>query len=139
MNTKDVGNISQACVVAALLKAGYNVCIPVGDNCRYDLVIEKDGVFKRVQCKTGAYSNGVIRFPVRSTSGGGERQSYKGQIEAFGVYCFSTDKCYLVPIDEVGDDYCTLRVTLSKNGQDSKIRYANEYMISPVYFVEKTV
>jgi hypothetical protein len=41
--------------------------MPFGDNFRYDLVTEADGVLCRVQCKTGRISAGAIRFP-RSTN-----------------------------------------------------------------------
>jgi hypothetical protein len=35
------------------VRAGYLVSIPLGEDHRYDLVIEKDGIFKSVQVKTG--------------------------------------------------------------------------------------
>ncbi len=54
MNTKQIGEITEACILAILLKAGYVVLTPFGDNQRYDLVIERDGVFQRVQCKSSS-------------------------------------------------------------------------------------
>jgi hypothetical protein len=47
MNSKIIGDVSEAAVIAALLKSGVNVLIPFGDRSRYDVVIEKDGKFER--------------------------------------------------------------------------------------------
>ncbi len=50
---KNLGEQSQAHVVARLLEVGYNVLLPYGDSSRYDLVIEDaDGRFWKVQVKT---------------------------------------------------------------------------------------
>ena len=50
---KQLGERSQAHIIARLLEVGYTVLTPYGDSSRYDLVIEDaDGKFWRVQCKT---------------------------------------------------------------------------------------
>lgn len=50
---KQLGEQSQAHIIARLLEVGYTVLVPYGDSNRYDLVIEGgDGQFWRVQCKT---------------------------------------------------------------------------------------
>ena len=46
-NSKSVGDITQSQVMAALLRRGKIVLMPFGDNCRYDLVVEQDGLFFR--------------------------------------------------------------------------------------------
>jgi hypothetical protein len=53
-NTKMAGNASEAVVMAEFLKAGFPVLIPFGENSRYDLVVEADGRFLPVQCKTAS-------------------------------------------------------------------------------------
>ena len=50
---KQLGEQSQAHIIARLLEVGYTVLTPYGDSSRYDLVIEDaEGQFWRVQCKT---------------------------------------------------------------------------------------
>ena len=50
---KQLGERSQAHIIARLLEVGYTVLTPYGDSSRYDLVIEDaEGQFWRVQCKT---------------------------------------------------------------------------------------
>lgn len=64
------------------------------------LVIQKEGVFKSVQCKTARpIKNGaVLRFKACSQNVlTAERRSYKGEVDFFGVYSPDLDKSYLVP------------------------------------------
>ena len=42
-NTKAAGDITEAIVLAEFLRAGFSVCVPFGDNRRYDLVVEAGG------------------------------------------------------------------------------------------------
>jgi hypothetical protein len=131
-NSKSVGDITQSQVMAALLKRGNKVLMPFGDNFRYDLVIEKDGRFTRIQCKTGKLSHGAISFAVASSQyhRGGKRQDYRGQVDAFGVFCPDNEKVYIIPIDDLPlAREAKLRLTLPRNSQFKGIRWAAEYGI----------
>jgi len=66
-NTKSIGEISEAIVMAEFLKAGFPILLPFGDNRRYDMVVDVSGSFLRVQCKTASvHRGGAI---IRSTLG----------------------------------------------------------------------
>ena len=126
-NTKTIGERSVACILAALLKAGKTVLLPFGDNQRYDMVIEEDGNFTRIQCKTGRLRNGVIAFNVCSQAGGsGKRRDYQGEIDVFGVYCPELDTVYIVPIKDTYATTVSLRVTTPKVEQPT-INWASDY------------
>lgn len=131
MNSKDIGDISESQVLARLILKGENVLIPFGDNKRYDLVIEKDGNFQRIQIKTGRFKNGVIIFPTcsSSTHRGGNKNNYIGQIEMFMVYCPELDTIYRVPINEIKEikTECTLRVEKPIKNQIKGIRLAVDF------------
>lgn len=131
LNTKHVGDISQANVMAALLKKQCSVLLPFGDNQRYDLVIETPDGFHRIQCKTGRIRSGAIEFPVASSSNhrrGGARRPYLGQIDYFGVYCPCNGKTYLVPSRDLTlRNLCRLRVAPPGNHQRRHIRWASDY------------
>lgn len=130
LNPKTVGDLSQSMMMAALLKNGYRVLMPFGDNVRYDIVTEADGVFRRIQCKTGRIAGGAIRFPVASSQyhRGRKREDYRGQIDAFGVFCPDNNRCYLVPIDDLPlARQAHLRLTPARNGQCKGLRWAQEY------------
>lgn len=133
MNSKDVGNISEAMVLAALLKRGEKVLMPFGDNLRYDIALDRDGELVRIQCKTGKLENEVIIFSTRSVytqSGRTITQDYVGGADFFGVFCPDNEKVYLIPVSEVGKCEATLRVVPTKHGQTKKIRMATDYEIS---------
>jgi len=135
MNSKTIGERSEAMVAAALMKAGKVILTPFGDNQRYDLVIDENGVFQRVQCKTGRISNGRVRFQCCSITTNKyvrkgakpERKTYRGQIELFGVYCPDNDKVYLVPIEAAPSNDMYLRLEKPKNGQAKGINMAEDY------------
>ena len=128
-NSKDVGERSEAQILARLLKRGYTVLLPFGDNQRYDLVVDKAGKFIRVQCKTGKMREGYICFPTASCANhcGLGRRDYRGQADFFGVYCPANDKVYLVPVKSVGINAAALRIDPPKTRQKKGIRYAKKY------------
>jgi hypothetical protein len=112
--------------------------VPLGDYQRYDLVIDDDGVFSRVQCKLGKLTSdkGAIYFhpcsiDSRSQKGRCIRKGYRGQVEFFGVYCEELDKKYLVPVADAASTCCYLRLTPPKNGPKKGIRWAVDYEILP--------
>ncbi len=119
MNSKVIGDISEAAVIAALLRSGANVLIPFGDRCRYDVVVERDGKFERVQIKTGRQRGRILLFSTKSSTRiGGKRieNGYSGQIETFAVYHRELDRVYMVPIEVAAKGKSTLRLdrTMSK-------------------------
>ena len=130
---KNIGDKSEACIIAKLMQVGYAVLIPFGGSERYDLVIEDaDGQFWRVQCKTGRYEVGTVEFNTGSTNDWYYRKrikvkDYQGQIDYFAVYCPQLETTYLVPVDHVGTSQARLRVGQLKHKQEKGIRWAADY------------
>lgn len=129
-NPKTIGERSEAVILAKLLLRGEVVLQPFGDNQRYDLVIDRDGVFVRIQCKTGRLVNGAVRFSCCSNAGGNGRRDYRGQIDFFAVYCPDNDSVYFVPVDDAPLQTAHLRIEDTKlRGPKTNLRWAREYMI----------
>jgi PD-(D/E)XK endonuclease len=105
------------------------VAVPFGV-ARYDLIVDVGSGLKRVQCKTGRLRNGVIVFNAYSSNRSGIR-GYQGEADFFGVYCRETDKVYMVPVTDTKTQLY-LRVSPSKNGQLTGIKYAVDYEIHAV-------
>src|SRR5947209_14391348 len=104
LGPKAVGERAQGFILARLMEYDFTVLIPFGDNARYDLVVEKDGQFWRVQCKTGRLSKGGTGIEWNTASIDArtwKRKDYGGKIDYFAVYCPDTDGVYLVPIADV--------------------------------------
>jgi hypothetical protein len=126
------GEVARMQIAAALSLQGKRVLLPLGDFQRYDLVIDDDGRFLRVQCKLGRLRKGAVLFHTcsvdsRSKKGTCIRKGYKGQIELFGVYCPEVKKCYLVPVGDAPATECSLRVGPPGNGQKRGVRWAADY------------
>ncbi len=122
-------------MVYHLVRAGYDVARPLGDNARYDLILEFEDRLLRVQVKTGRLkASGAIFFPTCSSQAhrGRGRSSYRGQCELFAVYCPELDESYLVPVDATGARGCSLRVRPSKNRQARGVRWAADYRVGAV-------
>jgi hypothetical protein len=132
VHTKRTGEVSELQVLAALARDGHVLAIPFGDNQRYDLLIDRGGVFERVQVKTGRLRTGAVRFQTCSTGSTTDHRtsvSYKDQVEWFGVYCPENGRCYLVPIGDLPGVEGSLRVEASRNGQTTGVRWASNYEI----------
>ena len=70
--SKDKGRAGLSAGIAYFGMNGYTVLLPLNDTQDYDMVVEKDGVFKRVQCKsTGALNKNKTSYIVNLKSYGG--------------------------------------------------------------------
>lgn len=132
MDKNHIGDLAEAMVIAALIRRGERVLKPISPSCRYDLVLDRNGHFYRVQCKTARLNkHGAVEVPTSNPVGrvNTKWKPYYGHADLFGAYCPDTDKCYLIPVDECGPRSVSLRVHPSKNNQASGIRYAKDFEI----------
>jgi hypothetical protein len=126
----DVGQRTEAIVLAELVRRGYRVLTPFGTNQRYDLAIDLGDRFLRAQCKTGRLRRGTIVFhpkSVRSNTHKTYCRTYENEVDLFLVYCPETDRVYVIPIEEATSSVGALRVAPTANGQAKGIRWAREY------------
>ena len=129
MTTKDKGNRAEGAVMAALIKKGKQVLLPIGENQRYDLVVDEgEGRFIRIQCKCGHLnsSRSVLIFRACSIHGhrGRGTKDYRGEADSSEL-----DKVYLVPVSAVAKTCGNLRLTPSKNNQTKGILVATQYEV----------
>jgi len=132
-DTKRVGDISEAIVIAEFVKAGYYVSIPFGENHRYDLIVERDNVLSRIQVKTGRLRKGVILFNRCSAHfhrNGKNRPYTRDEIDYFAVDCRDTDGVYVISVDDGPMTTGSLRVAPTKNGQGKHLRWASGYLLN---------
>ena len=131
INTKMKGDIAEAKVITSLLEKGFNVLKPFGDRNRYDLVYEKDKIFIKIQVKYLSSRNGYIpvRFSNCSTKLGKRimTQYVKEDVDEFFIYCPDTKDIYVITIDDNVKNM-HLRLTPTKNKQQSNIHYAEEFL-----------
>jgi len=132
MNTKDKGDVTEAVSVSYLKKEGYTVSLPFGDNAPYDLIYDDGSSLTRVQCKTGQYKEGRVKFSCSTNHrSGGEivHDTYtKDMIDTFFVYCRDTDNLYEVPVEDTPSREMSLRVDPVEN-ENSRINWAEDYIL----------
>ena len=93
MRTNIKGDIGELLVMTQLLKKGYWVSKPFGDDCPYDIICDdKLGVIKRVQVKFITPKNGTIRCKLYSETG----VSYKETVDWIILVDSVTEICYKV-------------------------------------------
>src|SRR5215218_9499892 len=123
----EVGQRTEAVVLAELVRRGHRVLVPFGVNHRYDLALDLGDRFLRVQCRTGRLRNGRILFnteSIRSNTRATVRRGYQGDVDLFLVYCPDTERVYALSVDELALSEGSLRVEPTTNGQQKGIRWA---------------
>lgn len=69
--SKEKGRAGLSAAIAYFGMNGYNVSIPLNDTQDYDLVVEKDNIFQKVQCKATASTNKSGTYKVKLQTWGG--------------------------------------------------------------------
>ncbi|RLM76496.1 group I intron-associated PD-(D/E)XK endonuclease [Halorubrum sp. Atlit-26R] len=131
------GQAAEAIVKSEFVSRGIPVLTPTYDNEPYDIVVEVDDSFHRIQVKTAfeATTSGAVRFRTRSTrtkSSGYEREGYEDAVDFFAVYAPACDETYLVPIEETGKTQMTIRHEPSKNGNVENTNWHEDFLIDGV-------
>ena len=135
MNSKQIGNLTELETMLAFIRLGFNVLTPYGDCERYDFVVDNNGTFVRIQCKTasGIDDGAAFRFSGRSTHKSGGKIIHhkysKDEIDYFVTYF--NRKCYLIPVEECGAAK-SLRILPPKNEQAQRIAWAKDYELEEV-------
>lgn len=123
------GDATEAIVIAELKRRAIPVSSPVGDNERYDILVETpdDRIF-RVQIKTGRLTDGKIDFHTRSqhtNSAGNTYEKYEGDVDYFFVYTPELESIHVVGEWEF-DSSMKLRVEEPEQVHHT-INWAEEY------------
>jgi hypothetical protein len=129
VTTRQRGNETEAIVLAALVQDGYRVLLPFGEGHPYDLAVELESTFVRVQCKTARRRGGCLAFNAVSTDHGQGPRSYRGLADVFGVYFRDQGSVYLVPINGVAMFEGRLRFEATRNNQTKGVRLAADFEI----------
>jgi hypothetical protein len=135
MTSKQKGNITELECMTAVVRLGYNVLTPYGDCERYDFVIDINGIFYKIQCKTSrTEDNGAsFIFSCRSNhrkNGKIVHHKYTSDEIDFFITYFD-GQCYLIPIEDCGGTK-HLRILEAKNDQERGIAWAKDYLLETV-------
>lgn len=137
MNSKRIGNIGEAKVLAKFVEMGIPIYIPFGDDEKADLIAEFDGKLNKVQVKTSIKSkNGCSIFDLTSSTAhrtNGERRKYSNsEIDYFALYSLDRDKIYFMKAPENPMSAITIRFEDTKSGMKIGINYESDFLIENV-------
>jgi hypothetical protein len=131
------GDRAEIEVARDLVRRGFRIAIPYGEDWDFDLIFARpgSGTLERVQVKHATPRGDVIPVRTRSSSltNGKVRRvkRYTSQtIDWLAVYCPLTDRCYYVAASELGSgrDEVSLRLGPTRNHQRKGVRYAENYL-----------
>jgi hypothetical protein len=136
-STNHKGAVAEAKIAAAAVELGVPVLKPLSEHGRYDLLFDVNRRFIRVQCKWAAVRGDVVVLRFESSRRGPDgfiRAPYiADEVDAVAAYCPDTEKCYFVPLSEVGPRRALqLRLAPPKNGQRASIHLAADYELGAV-------
>ena len=101
VNSKSKGLTTELLCQAYLTSLGYNISIPLGEDCKYDLILDVKGKLIRIQVKSCNEGKSGVVFNTRSiTTSGKENVVHrytKDEIDYFAIYY--SDQCYLIPVE----------------------------------------
>lgn len=133
MQKKLMGAVGQLRVAHAYQQLGYNVLLPFGDLQRYDLVVEKNQSFSRVQVKTVTSRDGFMYVDARVIGHNRTKINiYKPTRSDFDILAVvenATQTVYAIPFDGSQLQF-TLRTKAAKNNQSKNIRNADDYLLT---------
>jgi PD-(D/E)XK endonuclease len=99
---KQLGEWAELCFMARAADRGLNVSKPHGDSASYDVGVEQNGRFLRIQVKSttfrrkGSYTCNIL---------GAKRERYgPGQLDFFAVYLVPIDLWYIIPFELVAEN-----------------------------------
>ena len=129
---KEKGDLGVVYAIAEITSQGWCVSLPISEHRKYDLIAEKDGVYKRVQVRYTTPKNDALQVKLRSIwndkHGTHFTKRKSGDFDVLAVFN-PHDKCtYFVSDDNFSNENAiTLRMTKPKNCQVKKIRMAEDF------------
>jgi len=124
--TKRKGDLGVAMVMSDAMKKGHKVAIPVGEDWPFDLIVQRNGVLERVQCKYTESNGAFVEVKCRSTNGFLDYRYTDKDIDWLAVYDKTTDRCYYLPASLLGEGKTELRLRL-KPTKKGNYRMAEEF------------
>lgn len=138
MNTKRIGNIGEAKVLAKFVELGLPVYLPFGDDEKADLVVEFNGKLNKIQIKTTADTlDGYYIVDLRNCKNHvccpNPSQRYtEDDIDYFATYCLERDTICLFDIHDLPNGSIRLRYEPAKNNQNVGVRWEKDFLLTTV-------
>ena len=132
---KDKGRAGLSAAIAYFGMNGYNVSIPLNDTQEYDLVIEKDGLFQKVQCKATGSQDGKIDFRITSGKQNGQTTGNLLNTNIDILFCLNQNQTmFCIPFSDILNCGNTSGITLR---EEPLSKYANKNSLDTSKYIVK--
>lgn len=132
--TKSVGNVTELQCLSKFISMGFDCAIPYGDASKYDFVVDLNGEFIRVQCKTAREVEDGVFLMTCYTQTTNTKETVKHRYTHEDIDYFATyykGKVYVWSLDESSSTK-TLRLFPPNNGS-KEWNNAADYEIEKVF------
>lgn len=120
---KEKGRAGLCFAIAYFGSNGWNVSLPLNDTQDYDLIIEKNNIFQKVQCKATGCKNKNNTFYIVQLRSTGSHKIYGTVKDSSADLLFVLTKekqMYLIPINEITQ---STSLTLNPDYDQYKINF----------------
>jgi hypothetical protein len=131
MSTTAQGNIGEFVIAADLIEKGCVVMFPSGGNPHYDLVVEKEGIFRRVQVKYVTEKDGVIIGRLYTMGRDRKMNLHTNKdFDILALYEPKSKEIYYISLALISNaTQIVLRVGKTKNKMQKGIHFAKDYQV----------
>ena len=132
---KDKGRAGLLCGMSYYGTNGYTILLPVNDTQDYDFVIEKDNVFRKVQCKCTNYrpsDKESYQLSLRNF-GGTDGGVYGRVVESSADILFALagdGTMYSIPVDDLGNRNSISLRKESNLFENKNIFHSEDYIVT---------
>ena len=122
MDRKLIGRIGLSKAIDYYTLQGYTISLPLNDTQWYDLIIEKDGVFKTVQCKATTTEESAIDLRETGGTKGSQYNHVLNHDNLDVLFCVNKDlNIWIIPISDLKEakvkNSIRLKTTKNSNNQ----------------------
>lgn len=131
MNSKDIGSIGEHIAILKLLELGLSVSKPIGDNDRYDLIIDKENILYKIQVKSSKGTQDSVVFYTCSSQahrGKGRSLYTLEEVDYFLLVDIVTKQVFILPNDGKRSSII-IRYTQSNSRNDNS-NYAGNFLLN---------
>lgn len=133
LNPNVKGTLGEIAVCKELIKLGYEVFVEFGNNSKIDLIIlDENYKTYKLQIKSTESKNETVEvYSVKNCLNPKYNSKYSvNQIDIFAVYIIDKDFIFYVNSKELlkNDKSSKFRLSKSKNGQLTNVRFVNDYL-----------
>jgi PD-(D/E)XK nuclease superfamily protein len=127
--------IAELAIAREAVSLGIDVCRPLAEGGRYDLIMEIRSQLFRVQCTYARRHDEVVRvrcYSTRRAREGLRKRTYRAaaEVDLIAAYCPGVDPCFLLDADHFdGRTQVDLRVGASRNKQSLRVNLGRRLRI----------